>query len=61
VHAEDLVVDHSREREEVEHVGEVRPDMRRPVLAHALGVEAVRLRTVYQQQAQSEHSRALRT
>jgi hypothetical protein len=44
VHAEDLVVDHSGECEEVEHVGEVGPDVRRAVLAHTLRVEAVRLR-----------------
>lgn len=41
VHAEDLVVDHDRQREEVEHVREVRPHMRRAVLAHAFRVEPV--------------------
>ena len=43
MHAEDLVVDDDGEREEVEHVREVRPHMRRAILAHALRVEAVRL------------------
>lgn len=44
VHAEDFVVDHDRERQEVEHVREVCPHVRRAVLPHALRVEAVRLR-----------------
>lgn len=44
VHAEDLVVDHHGEREEVEHVREVVPDVGVAVLARALGVEAVGLR-----------------
>lgn len=44
VHAEDLVVDDDRERQEVEHVGEVVPHVGVAVLARALGVEAVRLR-----------------
>ena len=41
--AEDVVVDHDGEREEVEHVREVCPHVRGAVLAHALGVEPVRL------------------
>ena len=44
VQAKDPVVDHDREREEVEHVGKVLPHVRVGVLAHALGIEAVRLR-----------------
>lgn len=44
VHAEDLVVDDDGEGEEVEHVGEVVPDVGVAVLAVALGVEAVGLR-----------------
>lgn len=44
VHAEDLVVDDDREGEEVEHVGEVVPDVGVPVLARAFRVEAVGLR-----------------
>lgn len=44
VHAEDLVVDDDRQRQEVEHVGEVVPHVGVAVLARALGVEAVRLR-----------------
>ena len=40
---EDLVVDHNAEGEEVEHVGEVVPDVGVPVFAGALGVEAVGL------------------
>lgn len=44
VHAEDLVVDHHGEGEEVEHVREVVPDVGVAVLARALGVEAVGLR-----------------
>lgn len=43
VHAEDLVVDDDGEGEEVEHVGEVVPDVGVAVLAGALGVEAVGL------------------
>ena len=44
VHAEDLVVDDDGEGEEVEHVGEVVPDVGVAVLAVAFGVEAVGLR-----------------
>ena len=44
VHAKYLVVDDDREGEEVEHVGEVVPDVGVAVLAVALGVEAVGLR-----------------
>ena len=43
MHAEDLVVDDDREGEEVEHVGEVVPDVRVAVFAVAFGVEAVGL------------------
>ena len=41
MHAENAVVDDDGEREEVEHVREVRPHMCGAVLAHAFGVEAV--------------------
>ena len=41
--AEDVVVDHDGEREEVEHVREVGPDVRGAVLADAFRVEAVGL------------------
>ena len=41
--AEDLVVNDDGECEEVEHVREVCPHVRGAVLAHALGVEPVRL------------------
>lgn len=44
VHAEDLVVDHCREREEVEDLRTVAPDVDAPVLAEAFIVEAVDLR-----------------
>ena len=44
VHAEDLVVDHHRQRQEGEHVGEVVPHVGVAVLARALRVEPVRLR-----------------
>ena len=44
VHAEDLVVDHHAEGQEVEHVGEVVPHVRVAVFTVALGVKAVRLR-----------------
>ena len=40
---EDLVVNDHGEREEVEHVCEVRPDMGRSILSHTLGVEPIRL------------------
>ena len=43
VDAEDLVVNDHGECEEVEHVREVCPHVRGAVLAHALGVEPVRL------------------
>lgn len=41
VNAEDLIVDDARQTEVVEHVGEVVPDGRVPILSTALGVEAV--------------------
>jgi hypothetical protein len=44
MHAEDLVVDHNREREVVEHVCKVVPNVCVAVLARTLGVEAVALR-----------------
>ena len=44
VHAEDLVVDDDGQGEEVEHVGEVVPDVGVAVFAVAFGVEAVGLR-----------------
>jgi len=43
VHAEDLVADDDGQRQEVEHVGEVVPDVGVAVLAGTLGVEAVGL------------------
>ena len=43
VHAENLVVDDDGEGEEVEHVGEVVPDVGVAVFAVAFGVEAVGL------------------
>lgn len=43
MHAEDLVVDHDGQREEVEHVREVVPDVGVAVFAVAFGVEAVGL------------------
>lgn len=43
MHAEDLVVYDDAERQKVEHVGEVVPDIRIAVLARALGVETVGL------------------
>ena len=43
MHAEDLVIDHDGQREEVEHVREVVPDVGVAVLAVAFGVEAVGL------------------
>lgn len=43
VDAEDAVVDDDRQRQKVEHVGEVGPNGSRAVLALALGVESVRL------------------
>lgn len=44
VKTEDLVVDEGREREEVEDVGKVFPDIRVSVFSQALVVEAVDLR-----------------
>lgn len=43
MHTEDLVVDDDAEGEEVEHVGEVVPDVGVAVFASAFGVEAVGL------------------
>lgn len=43
MHTEDLVVDHNAEGEEVEHVGEVVPDVGVSVLPRALSVEPIRL------------------
>ena len=43
MHAEDLVVDDNAEREEVEHVGEIVPDIGVAVLARAFGVETIGL------------------
>ena len=40
---EDLVVNHDRKGEEVEHVCEIGPDMRRPVLAYAFSIETIGL------------------
>lgn len=39
--AEDLIVDDDGERKEVEHVGEIVPDVRIAVFAIAFGVESV--------------------
>lgn len=44
VQTKDPVVDHHREREKVKHIGEVVPHLRVGVLAHAFGIEPVRLR-----------------
>ena len=41
VDAKDAIVDDYRKREEIEHVREVRPDVRRAILAHTLCVETV--------------------
>ena len=43
VHAEYLVVDHDGQGEEVEHIGEVMPDVGIAVFAIAFGVKAVGL------------------
>ena len=43
VHADDAVVYDDGEGEEVEHVCEIRPDVRRVVLAQAFRVEPIRL------------------
>jgi len=43
VHAEDLVVDHDAQGEEVEHVGEVVPDIGVAVFSCTLSIEPVRL------------------
>lgn len=44
MHTEDLIVDYGRNSEVVEQVGAVPPHIQRPVLLHALVVEAVHLR-----------------
>lgn len=43
MHAEDLVVDHNAESEEVKHVGEIVPDVGVAIFARAFGVEAIGL------------------
>ena len=43
MHAEDLVVDHDAQGEEVEHVGKIVPDVGIAVFSGTLGVEPVRL------------------
>jgi len=43
VHAEYLVVDDDRQRQEIEHVSKVMPYICIAVFSRALGVEAVRL------------------
>lgn len=43
MYAEDLIVDDNRQRQKVEHVGEIVPHIRIAVLSRALSVEAVRL------------------
>ena len=40
---EDLVVNDHGEGKEVEHVGEVCPDVGRSIFSHTLGVEPIRL------------------
>jgi hypothetical protein len=44
VHAEDLVVDHDRQRQVVEHVGEVVPHVSVAVLPATFSIKSVRLR-----------------
>ena len=43
MHAEDFVVDHHAQREEIKHVGEVMPDIGIAVLAITFCIETVRL------------------
>lgn len=43
MNAKDLIVDHHGQREEVEHIREVMPDVRVAVFPRAFGVEAVGL------------------
>lgn len=44
VHTENLIIDHHRKSEEIEHIGEVMPNIGITILAVAFSVEAVRLR-----------------
>lgn len=44
VYAKYLIVDHHAQSEEVEHIGEIMPNIRIAVLSGTLGVEAIRLR-----------------
>ena len=41
MNAKDLVADDNTQRQVVEHVGEVMPDIGAAILASALGVEAI--------------------
>lgn len=43
MNAEDLIVDHNAESEEIKHIGEIMPNVCVAVLSGALGVEAIRL------------------
>ena len=43
MHAENLVVDHDGKGEEIEHVGEVMPDIGVAVFAVAFGIKAIGL------------------
>lgn len=43
VHAEYLVVDHNAQCEEIEHVGEIVPDVGVAVFPSTLGIEPIRL------------------
>lgn len=41
--AENLVVYNHRQRQEIEHIGEIRPYVRRPVLAYTFRVKTIGL------------------
>lgn len=43
VHAEYSVIDYDRECQEIKHVGEVCPDVRRTVFSYTLGIETISL------------------
>lgn len=43
MHAENLIVDHHAQREKIEHVGKIMPDIRIAVFAVAFSVKPVRL------------------
>ena len=43
MNAEYLIIDNHRQRQKVEHIGEVRPDMGRTIFSNTFRIESIRL------------------